>query len=156
MKAIQAAYLVVALSVMLLTLPGCGGPSDQPELGQVTGTVTFDGAPLSGIVVVFQPDDGRPARGRTDADGKYELTYIRSTRGTKIGHNRVEIAPSEEDADEEPSEAEADPDGRAPTRPKKFKSNKPRIPARYNIKSELEADVQPGENTFDFDLTSKA
>lgn len=152
MKSKQAGRLAVALSVILLSLPGCGGPSDQPDLGQVSGTVTFDGKPLSGIVVVFQPENGRPARGRTDAAGKYELTYIRNTRGTKVGHNRVEIAPSEED--DASVETEVDPDAPAARRPAKFKSGKPRIPARYNIRSELEADVQPGENTFDFELTS--
>lgn len=152
MKSIQVGCLVVALMVMLLCLSGCGGPSDQPDLGRVQGTITFDGQPLSGVVVVFQPDSGRPARGRTDTEGKYELTYIRSTRGTKVGHNRVEIAPSEEDDD--PAENEVDTETVSRKRPAKFKSGKPKIPARYNIKTELEADVQPGNNTFDFELTS--
>ena len=152
MKLIQAGRLAVALSVILLSLTGCGGSSDQPDLGQVQGTITFDGKPLGGVVVVFQPDSGRPARGRTDADGKYELTYIRDTLGTKVGHNRVEVAPSEEEDD--PAEDNVDPDSPEGKRPGRFKSGKPRIPARYNIKSELEADVQPGENTFDFELTS--
>ncbi|MCC9609261.1 Ig-like domain-containing protein [Blastopirellula sp. JC732] len=150
MKSKQAGRLAAALSVMLLSLSGCGGASDQPDLGQVSGTITFDGKPLSGIVVVFQPDSGRPARGRTDAEGKYELTYIRNTRGTKVGHNRVEIAPSEED--DAPAEAQLDADSAQAQRP--FKSGKPKIPVRYNIKSELEAEVQPGDNTFDFALTS--
>lgn len=150
MKSIQAGHLAMALSVIFLCLSGCGGPSDQPDLGQVQGTVTFDGKPLSGVVVVFQPDVGRPAHGRTDSEGKYDLTYIRTTRGTKIGHNRVEIAPSEEDDD--PAEELVDPDTVKPKRQRK--SGKPKIPARYNRKSELEADVKPGENTFDFELTS--
>lgn len=150
MKSKQAGRLAAALSVMLLMLPGCGGVGDQPDLGQVSGTVTLDGKPLSNIVVVFQPDSGRPARGRTDADGNYELTYIRDTRGTKVGHNRVEIAPSEEEDD--PIAEEADPDTLEFKRP--AKSRKAKIPARYNTQSELEADVQPGENTFDFELTS--
>lgn len=152
MKSIQTGSLVLALTVMLLSLTGCGGSGDQPDLGQVQGTITFDGKPLSGVVVVFQPDSGRPARGRTDAEGKYELTYIRQTQGTKVGHNRVEVAPSEEEDDT--ADAEADTESVSNKRPGKFKSGKPKIPARYNIKSELEADVQPGENTFDFELTS--
>lgn len=129
--------------------PGCGGRSDQPELGQVTGTITLDGKPLVGIAVVFQPDSGRPARGMTDADGKYELTYIRNTKGTKVGPNRVEIAPSEDGEAEEPEVAE----GEAKPAPKR-KSGKPSIPARYNVRTELNADVKPGENKFDFALES--
>ncbi|TWT30017.1 transthyretin-like family protein [Blastopirellula retiformator] len=151
MKSKQAGRLAVALSVILLGLPGCGGPSDQPDLGRVHGTITIDGTPLSGVVVVFQPESGRPAHGRTDANGQYELTYIRDTRGTKVGRNRVEIAPSEEE--DEPAQDESDTEEVQRSRP--TKSGKPRIPARYNIKSELEADVQPGDNTFDFELTSK-
>ncbi|UUO05182.1 Ig-like domain-containing protein [Blastopirellula sp. J2-11] len=151
MKSNQAGRLAAALSVILLSLPGCSAPSDQPDLGQVSGTITLDGNPLSGIVVVFQPDNGRPAHGRTDAEGKYELTYIRNTRGTKIGHNRVEIAPSEE-ADE-PDDAE--PDAESPQVKRRGKAGKPKIPTRYNTQSELEADVQPGANTFDFDLSSQ-
>ncbi|MEX0791508.1 MAG: Ig-like domain-containing protein [Pirellulaceae bacterium] len=150
MNSIQAGRLGVTLSVILLSLPGCGGPTDQPELGQVNGTITLDGKPLSGIAVVFQPDNGRPAHGQTDAEGKYELTYIRQTRGTKIGHNRVEIAPSE--GEDDPAEDETDPDSLEVKRP--VKSGKPGIPARYNTKSELEVDVKPGENTFDFELSS--
>ena len=136
--------------MLLLSSSGCGGPSDQPELGQVTGTITLDGKPLSGVAVVFQPDNGRPATGVTDKEGKYELRYIRDTMGTKIGHNRVEIAPQEGEEDD-PVEASAD---EVNSSPQPNRSGRSRIPARYNIRSELEADVKPGENTFDFDLKS--
>lgn len=149
-KTFQDGCLAVALSVSLLSLTGCGGPGDQPELGQVSGTVTLDGKPLRGIEVVFYPDSGRPARGRTNSEGKYELRYIRDTMGAKVGHNRVEIAPNEEGEDSPESEADADgPADKPPVKP-----GKPVVPARYNTKSELEADVKPGENTFDFALES--
>ncbi len=137
--------MVVGLSTFFHL--GCGS-SDQPELGQVTGTITFDGKPLTGVAVVFQPDNGRPARGMTDAEGKYELTYIRQTKGTKVGPNRVEIAPSEDGESEEDSGSEDESN----TAAKKPKSSKPTIPARYNVKSELKVDVKAGKNTFDFAL----
>lgn len=137
---------IVACSCLIFSA-GCGDPGDQPELGQVTGTITLDGKPLSGIAIVFQPISGRPARGKTDAEGKYELTYIRQTKGTKVGPNRVEIAPSEDGEAEESSEEENQPVA-------KRKSGKPAIPARYNVKSELKVDVKPGQNTFDFALES--
>lgn len=153
MKSNQAGRLAVAFSVILLCLTGCGGVNDKPELGQVTGTITLDGKPLSGIAVVFYPDSGRPARGHTDSEGKYELTYIRDERGTKIGHNRVEVAPNEEG--EEDTEEVENPDSVEQAKPARAsKSGKPKIPARYNIKTELEADVKPGDNVFNFELTS--
>ena len=143
-------FLLVVLGISILFQPGCGSPSDQPALGQVTGTITLDGKPLSGTAVVFQPESGRPARGTTDAEGKYELTYIRQTKGAKVGVNRVEIAPSE-DGEAEESET---PDDESSPAPKQAKSKKPKIPARYNVKSELKADVKAGKNTFDFNLES--
>jgi hypothetical protein len=142
--------MLIVIGISTLFQAGCGAPSDQPELGQVTGTVTLDGKPLSGIAVVFQPDSGRPARGMTDAEGKYELTYIRQTKGTKVGPNRVEIAPSEDGAAEESENA--DEESKPAT--KRSKSTKPTIPARYNVRSELKADVKAGKNTFDFQLES--
>lgn len=151
MKTINNGLLAIALAAPILTLSGCGAASDRPELGLVTGTVTMDGQPLCNIVVLFSPDNGRPARGKTNSQGKYELTYIGHTPGCKVGHNRVEIAPNEEG--EQDSEDSRDTEsGGAAQRPK---PGKLRIPARYNSKSELEADVQPGENEFDFKLESK-
>lgn len=144
--------LLVALSCLPLVLTGCSRNGDQPELGQVTGTITMDGTPLPGIVVVFVPDNGRPARGKTDQDGKYELTYIRKTRGTKVGHNRVEIAPNEEGDDE--SEESGDTEDTRPAKPPK-KRKKVKVPERYNTDSILQADVLPGENVLDFTLVSK-
>lgn len=144
-------YLMILFVGLASTFLGCN-PSDQPELGQVTGTITLDGKPLTGVAVVFQPDNGRPARGVTDAEGKYELVYIRQTKGTKVGPNRVEVAPSEEG--EETEEAEPG-DGDTQTASKKPKSGKPSVPARYNTKSELKVDVKSGPNTFDFQLESK-
>ena len=142
--------MLIVVGVSMFFQPGCGGVSDQPELGQVTGTITLDGKPLSGVAVVFQPESGRPARGMTDAEGKYELTYIRQTKGTKVGPNRVEIAPSEDGEIEE----SADSDEENKSAPARSKSGKPAIPARYNVQSELKVDVKPGENTFDFKLES--
>lgn len=148
LKTIKDGLLVVAVSLLTLQLTGCGRVNDQPELGQVTGTVTLDGAPLKGIEVVFFPDSGRPARGKTDAEGKYELRYIREVFGTKVGHNRVEIAPNEEDSEGDDS---SENDSAKQTR----KRGKVKIPARYNTETVLEADVQPYENVFDFKLESK-
>ncbi len=141
---------LLLLGFLIVAEPGCGGASDQPELGEVTGIVTLDEKPVSGVAVVFQPDNGRPARGMTDAEGRYELIYIRQTKGTKVGPNRVEIAPSEDGESEEAEGA----DEESAQAPKRSKSGKPTIPARYNVRSELKADVKPGKNTFDFKLES--
>ena len=149
MNWIRKSFALIVLCLTFL-LQGCGS-SDQPELGEVTGTITFDKQPLVGVAVVFQPENGRPARGMTNAEGKYELIYIRQTKGSKVGPNRVEIAPSEAGEAEEAASGGEEPEAGA----KKSKSGKPTIPARYNVRSELTADVKPGKNTFNFDLESK-
>ena len=144
----RPAVSMLAVMTLLAGLSGCGSGSDQPELGLVTGTVTLDGNPLSGVAVTFVPDEGRPAMGKTDDAGKYELTYIRDTPGCKVGHNKVQIGNTEESEDE--AEQEGDDYVQKPT-----KSGPATIPARYNTQTELQAEVKPGENTFDFSLTSK-
>ena len=153
MKNIKSGCLAFGMSALLLHLTGCSGTSDQPDLGQVIGTITLDGEPLPRTSVMFQPENGRPATGITDKEGRYELTYIRETKGTKIGKNLVQIGGNEESEDEEEAvafDADGEPIAQASAQP----TNKPTIPVKYNLRSELEVDVQPGENTFDFDLES--
>lgn len=139
-------FLMITLSALCLSLLGCGGPeSDQPDLGLVKGVVTLDDAPLAGATVTFLPDMGRRAIATTDAEGKYELIYIRNTPGCKLGHNKVVITTLKEGEDEVEQEGD---DAQI-----EVKSVKEKIPAKYNSKTELEADVKAGENTFDFKLT---
>lgn len=146
-------FLAFALTVSIACFSGCS-PSDQPELGQVTGKVTMNGEPLTGIDVVFQPDSGRPARGKTNDMGEYKLIYIRDTLGAKIGNNRVEIAPVEGGEEEDEVQAD-DVDSLPQTKRKLVKASKPRVPARYNLESELKREVKAGKNVFDFELESK-
>ncbi len=146
--------IALILPLLALGLSGCGGLGDRPELGQVSGTVTLDGQPLAGVVVVFSPDQGRPSRGKTNQDGQFELSYLHKTPGAKVGRHRVEIAPNEEgeeeDAEETLNGGEETTDAQTP------RKNRPvKIPARYNTKTELEADVQPGLNQYNFRLESK-
>lgn len=125
------ALLNVFGAVLFLMSSGCGGASDQPELGDVSGTVTIDGQPLAGCIIVFKPDIGRASTGLTDAEGKYsDLEYLYGVPGAKIGPQTVSF------------EYEIGASG-------------PPIPAKYASKSELKVDVKAGSNTFDFALESK-
>lgn len=127
-------WLATALcaSAMAMIAGGCGR-KDLPDLGRVQGTVTLDGKPLSGVTVLFYPNSGgRTAVGVVDRQGKYELIYTYGVKGTKVGANAVSFAyPQGEDV------------------------KGPPIPAKYGAKSQLQADVKAGKNTFDFELTSK-
>ena len=122
---------VAAAVVCLLLLSGCRH-GDRPPLGMVSGTVTLDGKPLADARVIFEPaEGGRASTGSTDAEGKYELIYIRKDKGAKLGPHLVRISVTNPDA-----------------------ANVELLPARYNAQTTLRADVKPGSNEINFTLTS--
>jgi len=111
----------------LASISGCGARSEQPQLGQVTGTVKLQDKPLPMANVVFKPQTGRFSRGTTDASGQYELTYIRHEKGALIGSHSVSISTWTESTPE-------------------------RVPRKYNVQTTLTAEVKQDDNTFDFNL----
>jgi hypothetical protein len=79
----------VFCSWLLLLSAGCG---DGLNLAAVTGQVTKGGQPQPKMWVEFTPvGGGRPAEGRTDQEGRYELSYSGTEKGAKIGQHRVRI-----------------------------------------------------------------
>jgi hypothetical protein len=113
-------------------LTGCGR---RGELASVHGRITLDGQPLAGAFVVFTPTSkGTTSYGRTDADGRYQMTFTDREKGAWIGPNLVRI-----------NTGDVGPDGPPE-----------RVPSVYNQRTTLKVDVKPGTNTFDFDLKSKA
>lgn len=125
LKLISSAGL--CLGIMLLCT-ACGG-SDTPDLGNVTGTITMDGAPLADAYVTFMPDAVRASSGKTDSAGKYELVYIRDEKGAALGDHKVVVS--------------------------KLVNEKETIPPNYSDETELTAQVKSGENEINFDLSSK-
>jgi hypothetical protein len=118
------------LAVVALALAGCGR-GDQPELAQVSGTVTLDGEPLVGAIVLFKPDVGRAGSGTIDADGKYEIVYRHGVKGTKVGPTTISFE-----------------------WPTGYAGGGPAIPAKYGSQSELKEVISPGRNVIDFELES--
>lgn len=132
----QDTLTAIVVAAALATVCGCG-PSQDSSLGLVTGTVKLDGAPVEGVVVMFEPVDARLSTGATDASGQYELWYTSNVKGAAIGEHVVRIEKSENPEQEELG-------GKLVV-----------IPDRYNVNSTLAAEVKAGENTFDFDLVTK-
>ena len=125
-----ASGVAICIGVVLLSVAGCS-QGDRPKLAPVEGTVLLDGQPLEGAAVCFKPEGARTSRGFTDAQGNYELLYLRDIKGAAIGRHHVSIAT--------PSELSASK----------------RAPAKYDQRSStLTADVKPGENVIDFELQS--
>ncbi|QDT38917.1 carboxypeptidase regulatory-like domain-containing protein [Stratiformator vulcanicus] len=118
---------------LALTLIGCGGPSDAPDIAETTGTVTFEnGDPVQFASIGFQSKSlGVLSIGRTDAEGNYRMLYKKGKWGAPIGPNIVTISQSKDQEDNLGSAV-----------PEQFAMAKT---------SDLTADVSPsGENNFDF------
>ncbi len=130
---LDALFLTLLLSSPFIA--GCGSDSD---LAGVKGRVTLNDEPLEGAIVEFQPTsaDGSPSSGRTDPDGRYKLMYTFDTPGTTTGEHIVMIRTAGTFFDEEGNEIEREET----------------VPAKYNGHAELKRTVEPGNNTFNFDL----
>lgn len=118
---------------------GCGSRTPD-NVGKVSGRVTLEGQPLPEALVKFTPvkEGGSSALGRTDANGKYTLSYASGIAGAEVGENRVAIS----------TYNAGNPDG-DPPRAKVLE----KVPVKYNIRSDLIREVKAGENTpINFEL----
>ncbi len=84
----------LSCAVLAFAVVGCGGGRDSalPDLVPVSGTVTLDGKPGSGVAVVFSPFDstvGGVCYAITDENGHYELTDGQGDQGAQAGKFRV-------------------------------------------------------------------
>lgn len=128
----RASLIHCGVLLLAMALVGCGETAkDVPKLGTVTGTVTLDEKPLAGATVMFISETSRPSSGVTGADGKYTLRFNENLEGAAIGNHKVRITSSK--SAEEPE----------------------KLPAKYNMRSDLKAAVAAGANQFNFDLKSK-
>jgi hypothetical protein len=134
------AHLFLAF-VAASALQGCGS-----GLASVTGTVTLNGQPLAGgpdvhASICFTPEGGGPPGISTlDSSGHYSL-MTGSAAGIRPGKYMVTISATKMLLSSTPGV----PAGGRPMTPSKYASPK---------ESGLEADIQPGSNSFDFKLES--
>ena len=81
------------LALLVLSLCGCSGSSDEKSVYEVSGTVTFGGGPVAKATVMFSPLDKQPvATGITDNKGVYRLTTYDSFDGAAAGKYDVLIS----------------------------------------------------------------
>jgi hypothetical protein len=129
----SAPWREVLFGLIVVLILGCAGGDGAAD---VMGEVTLDGQPLGDGVIHFFPTDGQS---RTASAFVREGTF--QTR-VPIGKQRVEIS-SVQSRPLRPGQA-ADSASGAEI-----------VPARYNAKSELTADVTKGTNKVRFELTGK-
>lgn len=101
MKRFGLPVLVFAALTCLL-MAGCGGGGVVP----VEGTVSYEGAPVPGISLVFSPEDGsRQSSGSTDENGNFKLMYTIDEMGALPGKHNVAFEWEAGEPGVEPSEA---------------------------------------------------
>ncbi len=73
---------------------GCSGGQDKdlPSTISVTGVVTYQGKPVPDAQVMFYPVQGRkPASGKADASGKFQLSTFGKNDGVIPGEHKVTV-----------------------------------------------------------------
>ena len=126
-------YLILTFVLLSFSL-GCEQPG--PRTYPVSGTVTFDGESVSEGDILFVPTDTSlaPDAGKI-TDGKF-------TARAKAGTCRVEVTALNINADTPVVMGSPLAENH--------------IPERYNLESELTAEVSPdGDNSYTFELESK-
>jgi hypothetical protein len=131
---------VAALALAALTLCGC--TSSDTGRSRVQGAVSYDGEPVDDGGIAFIPEAGGESQVRATGEIRDGHYYLDTSSGPFPGKYRVEIY-----WHKKTGRKIASPSGKA------FKEEtKQVIPAKYNDKTELKADIKPGRNSLDFDL----
>jgi hypothetical protein len=117
---------------------GCSG-----DKADVSGTVTLNGTPIEEGAINYIPIEGThgAGAGATITNGKYSIPR---SQGVTPGKNRVELR-AFRNTGRKVKDPTAQPGATTEERV-------PAFPAEYNDNSTLTRDVQPGSNTFDFNI----
>ena len=88
----SAVAIVCLLGIVTLFASGFFQKSPQGII-RITGTLTLDGHPVSGVSVYLHPRDegGESARGRTDARGRFTVTTGRHPFGTGAREGEYDV-----------------------------------------------------------------
>lgn len=135
-KLMQKVLLTTLAMVFLVSFVGCG-PSDGLVL--VSGTVTFDGEPISEGTIQFRALEGdQKAYAAPILEGKYEARVEPGPASVEVRASRII-----EGKFVESNPGEFDPVGEM------------YIPEKYNSRTTLKVTVQSDTRDENFDLVSK-
>jgi hypothetical protein len=133
-------------AILAIAAAGCGGAADGIPREPISGSVTFDGQSLDDGQITFSPaSGGEPVVGAVVKDGSFSVARA---EGPSPGPHAVKVWSRKPTGKKVPSD---DVPGTF------IEETSEVIPARYNLNSELRAEVVPaGENRFTFDLKRQA
>ena len=109
--------------------------------------MTLDGEPIEEGMIEFRPAGGNtgPVAGSSIRDGEYATD---EPKGPVVGLNAIAINARKITG----RKVQAPPPSPPGTMVDEIVEA---VPARYNVETELSKEIAPGDNVFDFDLTSK-
>jgi hypothetical protein len=121
---------------------GCGGSGDRQP---VEGTVTLNGKPVDGGMILFLPaEDNKGDAGKfnkahaTIRDGKYALE---AADGPNTGKYKVQIVWNRKTGKQVPGDG-----------PNMIDETEQVVPLIYNAQSTVVVDIKSGKNTFNYEL----
>lgn len=132
--------LLIGIITLLIASNGCGGE----RRGHVEGRVSLDGVPIDGGEIRFLPNIGLPACADI-IQGQY---VIPAARGPSLGPVRVEVRWTRKTGKKVLALPPAPPGSL-------IEETAQAVPARFNRESELQVEIKPGKNSFDFALDSR-
>ncbi len=111
---------VCGILVLLGTVVGCGGGTgDKPKVAPVAGVLKFKGVPVAEATVVFYPEKGPAAVGKTDAKGAFQVK-TNGQLGAPVGKNKVTVATAQTNAEPPPADGKELALLQKPTIPTKY------------------------------------
>ena len=99
LAALRCASRLNGVLLCIMSLGAVSGCNRGPQFGEVSGTVTLNGKPLSDLEVVFLPDpkdtSGPTSTAYTNEKGHYQLVTNKGQRGAVVGTQRLsnELSP---------------------------------------------------------------
>ena len=144
-----------AAFMTIIFFTGCGGSSNTKPTAAVSGTVKYEGNPVSGGVLIFSPigdsknnQPGKAGEAVINPDGSFTVTTYKDGDGAVIGKHRVNYMapPTEQPAAPEGGHAAAPP-------PSKYAGLSPKVTevtvsnSRDGNKLEVELILVPKDST---------
>ncbi|REJ90559.1 MAG: hypothetical protein DWQ34_17075 [Planctomycetota bacterium] len=116
-------------------LSGCsGGAGDAPDYVPISGTVTYNGQPLTSGRVQYTPvgqGKGHSATGMIDPDGSFEMSSSASIPGVAFGEYMITIHTDGTPTGATPMDSETG--GPPPGHPGADSNAAPTIPEKYTV-----------------------
>ena len=156
MNALQVRLAVAFVTAIgLVSLPACSSSDEwtakRLKVYKAGGTVLLDGKPCADAVVTFFSDtDSVSATGRTNTDGKFQLTTYKDGDGAVAGAHKVTVVKRE--FVEEKTKYDSANERSVALIPKELLPKKYMTPSTSGISHSVETS---GTNDFKIEITSK-